>query len=50
MDDDRLRLSTQVLQELFAALTRKVSRRCSNAEALALLDDLTAWPVSRRIF
>ena len=45
MDEDRLRVSTQVLQELFVTLTRKVSRRCSSEEALAVLDDLTAWPL-----
>ena len=28
MDEDLLRLSTQVLQELFVTLTRKVSQRC----------------------
>jgi predicted nucleic acid-binding protein len=28
IDEDRLRVSTQVLQELFVTLTRKVSRRC----------------------
>jgi predicted nucleic acid-binding protein len=33
MEEDRLRLSTQVLQELFVALTRKVSQRCSSEEA-----------------
>jgi len=46
MDEDRLRLSTQVLQELFVTLTSKVSRRCSGEEALAVLEDLTAWPVA----
>jgi predicted nucleic acid-binding protein len=45
MEEDRLRLSTQVLQELFVTLTRKVSRCCSIAEALAVLEDLTAWPL-----
>lgn len=40
MDDDRLRVSTQVLQELFVTLTRKVSRRCSTQEAMAVLEDL----------
>jgi len=45
MDEDRLRVSTQVLQELFVTLTRKVSQRCSSEEALAVLDDLTAWPL-----
>ena len=45
MEEDRLRVSTQILQELFVTLTRKVSRRCSIAEALAVLEDLTAWPL-----
>ncbi|MGA3027467.1 MAG: PIN domain-containing protein [Bryobacteraceae bacterium] len=45
MDEDRLRVSTQVLQELFVTLTRKASQRCSIKEALAVLDDLTAWPL-----
>jgi predicted nucleic acid-binding protein len=45
MDEDRLRVSTQVLQELFVTLTRKVSRCCSTEEALALLEDLSAWPL-----
>ena len=45
MEEDRLRVSTQVLQELFVTLTRKVAEKCSVAEALAVLDDLTAWPV-----
>ena len=45
MDEDRLRVSTQVLQELFVTLTRKVSQPCSSDEALAVLEDLTAWPL-----
>jgi predicted nucleic acid-binding protein len=45
MDEDRLRVSTQVLQELFVVLTRKASQRCSSEEALAVLEDLTAWPL-----
>jgi predicted nucleic acid-binding protein len=45
MDQDRLRVSTQILQELFVTLTRKVSRCCSSAEALAVLEDLAAWPL-----
>jgi predicted nucleic acid-binding protein len=45
MDEDRLRLSTQVLQELFVTLTRKATQRCSNEEALAVLEDLSAWPL-----
>jgi predicted nucleic acid-binding protein len=46
MEENRLRVSTQVLQELFVTLTRKVSQRCSTEEALMVLDDLTAWPVT----
>jgi predicted nucleic acid-binding protein len=45
MDEDRLRVSTQVLQELFVTLTRKASQRCSSAEAMAVLEDLAAWPL-----
>jgi predicted nucleic acid-binding protein len=45
MDQERLRVSTQVLQELFVTLTRKVKRPCSSAEALAVLEDLAAWPL-----
>ena len=43
--DDLLRVSTQVLQELFVTLTRKVSQRCSSEEALTVLEDLAAWPL-----
>jgi predicted nucleic acid-binding protein len=45
VEEDRLRVSTQVLQELFVTLTRKVSQPCSSEEAEAVLDDLTAWPL-----
>ena len=45
MEEDRLRVSTQVLQELFVTLTRKVAQPCSGEEALAVLEDLTAWPL-----
>lgn len=45
MDEDGLRVSTQVLQELFVTLTRKVKQCCSIEEALAVLEDLTAWPL-----
>ena len=45
MEEDRLRVSTQVLQELFVTLTRKVSRPCSIEEALTVLEDLAAWPL-----
>ena len=46
MDTDRLRLSTQVLQELFVTLTRKAASRCTAADALAVLEDLAAWPLT----
>jgi predicted nucleic acid-binding protein len=45
MEEDRLRVSTQVLQELFVTLTRKVSQRCSSEEGLVVLEDLNAWPL-----
>ena len=45
MEEDQLRVSTQVLQELFVTLTRKVSQCCSSEEAIAVLEDLTAWPL-----
>ena len=45
METDLLRVSTQILQELFVTLTRKVSRPCSIQEAMAVLEDLTAWPL-----
>jgi predicted nucleic acid-binding protein len=45
MGDDRLRLSTQILQELFVTLTRKVARCCSSEEALAVLENLAVWPI-----
>jgi predicted nucleic acid-binding protein len=46
MDQERLRMSTQVLQELFVTLTGKVSRPCSTNEALAVVEDLAAWPLT----
>ena len=45
IDENHIRLSTQVLQELFVTLTRKVRRPCSPDEALTYLQDLTAWPL-----
>jgi predicted nucleic acid-binding protein len=45
MAENRLRLSTQVLQELYVTVTRKVKVRWSPEEALARLDDLSIWPV-----
>jgi len=46
MESDRLRLSTQVLQELFVTLTHKVKTPCSSQRALEVMEDLAAWPVS----
>jgi len=43
MDEDRLRVSTQVLLELFVTLTRKVSQRCSSEEA-----PLTPFPIQQQ--
>jgi predicted nucleic acid-binding protein len=45
IEEDLLWVSTQVLQELFVTLTRKVSQPCSSEEALAILEDLSAWPL-----
>lgn len=42
LHEDRLCLSTQVLQELFVSLTRKYSQ--SPDVVLPLLHDLTQWP------
>jgi len=46
MQQDQLRVSTQILQELFVTLTRKVAEPCSSGEALEVLDDLAAWPLT----
>jgi len=45
MDEDTLRVSTQVLQEFFVTMTRKVERPCTGGEALAVMEDLAAWPL-----
>jgi predicted nucleic acid-binding protein len=45
MKSDTLRVSSQILQELYVTLTRKVREGCSTLEALAVLEDLTAWPL-----
>src|ERR1700685_4213428 len=45
IDEDRLRISTQVIQELFVTLPRKGSQRCSSEEALGIIDALTVWPL-----
>ena len=45
MRSDRLRLSTQVLQELFVTMTRKAAVPADPGEVLELMDDLTRWPL-----
>lgn len=45
IDDDRIRLSTQVMQEFYVTMTRKVGKPWRPAEVLDLLDDLAVWPV-----
>jgi predicted nucleic acid-binding protein len=44
-EHNRLRVSTQILQELFVTLTRKVSVRSSIEEAMAVLEELSEWPL-----
>ena len=44
-EEDRLRISTQVLQELFVTLTRKGIQTCSPNEAISFLDQLSVWPL-----
>jgi len=41
-----LQTSTQVLQELFVTLTRKVRTRLTAEQALRYLDQIAAWPVA----
>ncbi len=50
MRSNRLRLSTQVLQELYVTLTRKVADRLAPDRALPLLEHLAAWPVQTTDF
>lgn len=45
-ETNQLRLSTQVLQELYVTLTRKVRPARKSAEAMAILDHLSEWPVT----
>lgn len=42
---NRLRLSTQVLQEFFVTVTRKIAEPLENAVALDIIEDFLAWPV-----
>jgi len=41
----RIRLSTQVLQELYVTLTRKTQARCTPEQAIRYLAALRAWPL-----
>ncbi len=43
--NNRLRLSTQVLQEFFVTVTKKIKRPIPAAKALEVMDDLAVWPV-----
>lgn len=45
MRSNRLRLSTQVLQELYVTLTRKISAPLTPEQTLSLLESFAAWPV-----
>lgn len=45
LDEDRLRLSTQVLQEFYVTVTRKIARPLAPGEALKIMDDFASWPV-----
>lgn len=42
---NRLRLSTQVLQEFFVTVTQKIKRPIPAVKALEVMDDLAVWPV-----
>lgn len=50
MHSDRLRLSTQVLQEFYVTLTRKIAPPLSPDQALTLLESYAAWPVQTTDF
>ena len=45
MPEQALRISTQVLQELFVTLTRKAPQPCPVREAIAQLEELSTWPL-----
>lgn len=45
MEQNRLRVSTQVLQELYVTLTRKMRPACTPEKALTHLHQLAAWPL-----
>lgn len=42
---DRLRLSTQVLQEFYVTATRKLNPPVPPRQAIAHMDDLSQWPI-----
>jgi predicted nucleic acid-binding protein len=42
---DRLRLSTQVLQEFYVTATRKLRPPSTPRQAIAHMDDLAQWPI-----
>lgn len=44
MSSDRLRLSTQVLQEFFVTMSQKVAKSWPRERLLAALDDFAIWP------
>jgi predicted nucleic acid-binding protein len=46
MEKGQFRTSTQVLQELFVTLTRKVKKPISPQQALRYLDRIAVWPVT----
>jgi predicted nucleic acid-binding protein len=46
MDSKTLRTSTQVLQELFVTLTRKIKPALGSEQALRYLDLVATWPVA----
>jgi predicted nucleic acid-binding protein len=45
MRTDALRTSTQVIQELFVTLTRKIAPPLSAEQTLQYLDEIAAWPI-----
>jgi predicted nucleic acid-binding protein len=45
LDQGTLRTSTQVLQELYVTLTRKIKPPMSAADAAAYVDSWSEWPV-----
>jgi predicted nucleic acid-binding protein len=45
MESDKLRLSTQVFQEFYVAVTGRVGNPLSSSVALSVTEELSAWPV-----